>query len=160
MAALGAAGVYQLHARHFVTPPGTGDAWDPSDDDYSGATDLGVPVSEAELHGPHGLSIDDTVDWFRLTLRTGTAYVFSMSGESDTIGTLYEGTETDPIQPSVSSGDDEGSGRNFAIFYTPDRDGVFFLRVTTFGGEPAVYTLHYRGDALPTSTVDSWSLYR
>lgn len=159
-AALGSLGIYGLHARHFVTPPETGDAWDPGDDVYTSASDLGVPITEAGLHGPHGLSSTDTTDWFRLTLQAGTAYAFSTSGESDTIGRLYEGTETDPIQPSVASGDDEGSGRNFAIQYVPDRDGVFFLRVTTFGTEQAVYTLHYRGDALPTSAVDSWALFR
>ncbi|GEM_PF-5200160 len=53
------------------------DEWDPHDDDFGGATDLGTPSNIIQSHGPHYLNYGigsydfDNSDWFRFALIEG-----------------------------------------------------------------------------------------
>jgi bacillolysin len=135
------------------TPAAAGDAWDPADNTAAGGTTLAGPAAAEQSHGAHTLSGTDTADWFKVTLAAGVEYNFnSAGGAGDTYAQLY----SDAGVTRVASDDDSAGGLQFSITFTPPSSGTYYLHVRSFdAGDPASYTLKYRG-AASTSGGDAW----
>lgn len=136
------------------TGSGTGgDEWDPVDDVFTGATDLGTPTTEPASHGPHSLALNDQADWFTLFLIQGVTYQFESMGSGDVVADLY--------QPGgifrLASDNDSGEDNHFRLIYTAPADGVYLLRVTLKDPEGrADYTLVTQAGVDPLPEGDEW----
>ena len=116
------------------TRTGGYDEWDNdgADDVPEGAHEMGaneyLPAPSSVSHSVSGLSLCryDTNDWFKVELVAGETYVFRTTGEANTMGSLYFGTN---LADPVKTDDDSGEGSNFMIRYTPMVSGVYYLQV-------------------------------
>ncbi len=150
---LSAEGTYFLHYKIRKPEPQPGDAWDPADDNFTSATDLGIPTTTAQDHGPHTLSTTDYYDWFQFSLSEAIVYEFASTGDFDTFGDLYKADGT----TRVASDDDGGNSRNFMLTFTPNESGLYYLRVKMFEeGESGSYSLVFQSGAEPPPAGDSW----
>ena len=146
------AGTYYLRVRCYNTSAdgaydlqyscsGRWDAWDPTDDTTSGATEIAVGDAEGSHEG-HTLSVSDSYDFFKVDLQQGYTYTFYTTGPSDTYGELYDGENLD--YDLVEYDDDSGECLNFRLTYTPERSGTYYLRVHHWCvGRDAEYDLHF-----------------
>ncbi|MFH1742041.1 MAG: hypothetical protein ABIH23_23815 [bacterium] len=129
------------------------DEWDPGDDVYGGATDLGAPSLDGNTHGPHTLSSQDPYDWFQFILLEGEVYEFYTSSGVDTAGDLYRSNGI----TRVASADSGGLDANFQILYSVSESGTYYLRVRMADAEfNGKYTLYYRSGAEPPPAGDEW----
>jgi pre-peptidase len=136
-------GTYLLHYSEYSSIPDSAitDAWDPGDNQISGATDLGALTDFEQQHGPHSLTNEDMEDWFMIQLAVGATYEIYSSGNSDTVATLYYAGASQPVIEQ----DDGGSGNNFLIRFSPDIAGTYYLKVSEFAGGNATYSIHLHG---------------
>ena len=132
-----------------VSPAGVGyklspilDEWDPADDTAAGATPI-TPTSAEQTHGTHSLTDKDPEDWFRIAVSAGQTYLFESAGAYDIKAELY-GAATTNESDLIVSDDDSGTGDNFKVTYTPQSDGMVFLRVRPFTtAQASWYTLKH-----------------
>lgn len=99
------------------------DAFDPVDDDASGAASVSGGTTGVRVLGRR-----DRSDWFRVQLQSGTTYRFQSDGDLDTVGAVY----ADPtVAPLVENDDDERRDeRDFGLSFTPTRSGDHWIEVT------------------------------
>lgn len=111
------------------------DASDPTDDNGAGATDLGADV--AGTTEQRELDRNDPADWYRLDLVAGRSYVFSTSGDGDTIGAVYADAGGQELLAIADDADPiHELGRNFRIVYTPAAGGPVWIEVRSYAAEP------------------------
>ncbi len=146
----GSTGAYTLQYRSLPETSSWMDEWDPNDDNIYGASALDAPTLDERIHGPHNLSPTDEADWFQVVLEAGILYEFTSSGDADP---LCEFFYSETLEPSVSD-DDSGEDLNFRIVFTPDRSGLYYLRIREETGEGGAYSLHYRSGAEPSVELE------
>lgn len=151
----GGEAAYTLTLRTVEEDPGLlPDAWDPADDQRSTATPLEPAQTTAVAHGPHTLSLNDTADWFFMTLNVGVAYEIWSTGNADLKAALFLPEETEPL---LSDDDSGPPPSNFSMRIEPAQDGVYALRVEMFNpGAQGEYTLNYRIVNPPGPNQDGW----
>lgn len=133
--------------------PEMNDPWDPADDQAQGAVVLNPPETQIHMHGLHTLSYTDREDWFSIDLKAGIDYEFWTSGDSDTVGELFQPDGT----TGITQEDAGGSGYNFRIRFSPIIHGRYHLRVRMFDrGSRGTYMLHYSLVSPIPSGDDSW----
>jgi len=133
---------YHLKYRSLGAPTG-GDAWDPADNLYTGASTLTSPTGSEQAHGPHTLSATDLYDWYKVWLTNNVVYNFNSVGGT---GDLYVGLYNDPASGvELATDDDSGGNGQFSLSYMPTATGWYYLRVETYySGYPANYNFKYR----------------
>ncbi len=153
--------VFARNANDF-TGEGNLDAFDPADDVWSGATLLApMPgtsgasaVAVGEANGPHVLSGGDWYDWYAIPCRAGLTYVLKAAFSSDEITNLklfakvyrlengvltrYTANVRGSVTPDEA---DTGTGAQQFIF-TPDADGMYYVRVNVEEGIGLDYPPH------------------
>ena len=141
-----AAGRYDLEAAAFGSATGTytltvSDA-SHIRDDYAGNSSTtgrlpvgGHVVGELELAGD--------VDWFAIRLEADVPYVFFLEGMPSDMGTLRDPYLSlyDDVGQVLAWNDDDGSGLNSLIEFTPDRSGTFYLEAGGYADATGSYTL-------------------
>ena len=141
-----AAGNSSYTAEIVVAIPGALDAWDPGDDNSSGAPQLADPTLSERSHGPHTLSSSDPADWFKISLIAGSSYQFnSVGGSGDPQANLYRNASGGT---PLASDSDSGGNKMFLLNFTANEAGVYYLRVTCASGMKSGYTLRYRTTAV------------
>lgn len=129
----GATGNYELHYSY---REGAGDSYEP-DNSHSEATNLVISNNpQTQSHSIHSTS---DVDWFKFRLEAGRSYTFSSSSDIDTEATLYQENGT----TEISSNDDGDEGLDFSISFTPERTGIYKLKVFGHGSATGDYILNY-----------------
>ena len=107
-------------------------------DDHS---DIIAMATELTLNTPVSGTIDfgNDVDYFRIDISTPTSVNIFTTGNLNTVGTLYNGTNT-----VLRSNNDSGEGRNFLILRRLD-PGTYYIEVGGFRsrstGDYALYVL-------------------
>ena len=105
-----------------------------------------VTVTEIELNTSISGTIDpgNDVDYFSIDISAPTFVAIYTIGNLDTVGTLYDGTNT-----FLQSDDNSGGYPNFLIFYRLD-PGTYYIQVASFG--TGNYVLHV--DVVTTTEIE------
>jgi hypothetical protein len=144
--------IYTLEYQLSTTPPPSGDAWDPGDDIYEGATEIATLSDTASAHGPHSLSGYDKVDWFRLNLESGYEYTFFSQSTLPLVGAIYG-----PDGQSLLIMDEGSNQGNFNLIFSPYQDSRFYLAVFSYENDEGTYTLYSQISGTPPMPVlDPW----
>ncbi|MBN1670081.1 MAG: VCBS repeat-containing protein [Kiritimatiellae bacterium] len=123
---------------------GISDAWDPADDQVSGATALAAPTETQQSHGLHTMSGSDWYDWFKLDLRAGHSCAVRVRSSNGYPSPHVFGPDGSPLA---------GPARYLWHTFTPSADGVHSLLVSN---EQCRVELEYTLDYVELPLRDVW----
>ncbi|HYC02734.1 MAG TPA: M10 family metallopeptidase C-terminal domain-containing protein [Azospirillaceae bacterium] len=99
-----------------------------------------------------GLQRQGDADWYKVSLKAGTAYAISLQGRTSADGSLEDPMLKlfNPDGQFLVEDDDGGAGRNSLITYTPLFDGTYYVQAQAWDDDYAgTYTLVVRPNWQP-----------
>lgn len=123
---------------------------------YTGPADVpGNLSTQASLSDTTSVSgvinYEGDEDWFRVNLEAGKQYSFSLTGLSDSLLKLFDGTGG-----FVSFDDDGGDGTDSLLRFAPSSDGVYFIAASVYGNvDTGSYSLGMSSQAATGDTVSN-----
>lgn len=115
-------------------------------DDYGDNASSAYTITLASAGNTKTLSgsIEESadVDYFKFTPTISGTYKFYTSGSLDTIGTLYNSSNTQLTTNDDDSSNIGSGGRNFAFTYTLTANTTYYLKVGAYSNNTGDYTLN------------------
>ena len=142
------------------------EAGDYADDHTAGTRTKGTVAVGGSATGE--IEVADDRDWFAVTLETGTRYRIDLEGTPTSAGTLDDPYlhgvyDADGNRIEGTEDDDEGTGLNSRLWFTPDSTGTFYLAAGSHAShtgtyrlsvtEAAIYADDYAADTGTSGTV-------